>query len=66
MVAEDRYQAQKKYLKSKKRLSVWMEPDKYDAFKAAVEREGKTIYAVIHCVVDEYLERHQGRSNSQK
>lgn len=51
----DQYAAQKKYLQSKKRLSVWMDPDKYQRFKEKVQSQGKSVYGVINDFVDQYL-----------
>ncbi len=51
----DQYAAQKKYLQTRKRLSVWMDPDKYQQFKDKVQSEGKSIYGVINQFVDDYL-----------
>jgi ParG. len=57
-VSEDKYQSQRKYLEKQKRLQVWISPEKYDAFKAAVQQEGKSIYSVIHEFIDSYLSKN--------
>lgn len=56
---KDNYSAQKKYLASRKRLSVWMDPDKYERFKALVKENGESIYGLINQFVDDYLEAHR-------
>lgn len=56
---KDNYSAQKKYLSGRKRLSVWMDPDKYESFKALVKENGESIYGLIHQFVDDYLEAHR-------
>ena len=53
----DKYASQKKHLATKKRLMVWTSPDKLDAFKAAVEQNGTSMYAVINDFMDEYIEK---------
>ena len=55
VTSEDKYQAQKKYLKNKKKLSVWIDPEKHEKFKAAAVANGTTVYALIHAFVDDYL-----------
>ena len=52
----DQYAAQKKYLQTRKRLSVWMDPEKYQRFKEKVQGQGKSVYGVINEFVDQYLE----------
>lgn len=49
-------QAQKKYLAEKrKQLRVWVENEKYEQFKQAVEKDGTSIYAVINAFIDSYI-----------
>ena len=52
---QDKYNAQKKYLSQKKRVSVWMDADKYEKFKAAVQQNGDSIYALVNKLADDYL-----------
>ena len=51
----DKYAPQKKYLQSRKRLSVWVEAGKYKAFKDAVQKDGNSIYGLINSYIDKYL-----------
>ena len=51
----DKYAPQKKYLQSRKKLSVWVEAEKYEAFKEAVQKDGNSIYGLINSYIDEYL-----------
>ena len=60
MEKNDKYSAQKKYLKNKKQLRVWMEEEKYDCFKETAQNNGQSIYELVHKWVDEYLEK-QGK-----
>ena len=55
LLMEDKYNAQKKYLAQKKRVSVWMDADKYERFKAAVQQNGDSIYALVNKLADDYL-----------
>ena len=55
IMSESNYTAQKKYLQSKKQLRVWMDAEKYESFKTAVQKDGKSIYELINNFVDEYL-----------
>lgn len=55
---EDKYAAQKKYLSSRKSLRVWVAQDKYDTFKEAVTKNGKSIYSVINEFIDEYIKNN--------
>ncbi len=49
-------QAQKKYLAEKrKQLRVWVENEKYEQFKQAVEKDRTSIYAVINAFIDSYI-----------
>lgn len=51
------YDAQKKYLSGKKQLRVWVDSDKYTAFKEAVENNGESIYSAVNTFIDAYLKR---------
>lgn len=53
------YDAQKKYLSGKKQLRVWVDSDKYTAFKEAVENNGESIYSAVNTFIDDYLKRRQ-------
>lgn len=56
---QEKYAPQKKCLKNtRKQLRVWVENEKYDRFKEAVERNGDSIYSLIHRLIDEYLEQN--------
>lgn len=52
---EDKYSAQKKYLSNKKRLSVWVDPDKYERFKEKAKANGTSVYALVNQLMDDYL-----------
>lgn len=53
---ENKYAAQKKYLNDKrKKLSVWVDSEKYETFKAAVKEDGNSIYGLINAYIDDYL-----------
>lgn len=59
-MAEDKYSPQKKYLQDKrKRLSVWVEAEKYEAFKAAVHEDGKSIYGLVNDFIDDYMKNRK-------
>ncbi len=49
------YEAQKRYLAKKKALSVWVDPQKYEAFKEKTHKNGTSVYAEINKFVDDYL-----------
>ena len=57
---KDRYASQKKYLSTRKALRVWVDPDKYERFKAAAEANGTSVYALVNGFLDEYLEKNGG------
>lgn len=59
-MSESNYTAQKKHLQSKKQLRVWMDAEKYESFKTAVQKDGKSIYELINNFVDEYLKEKAG------
>ncbi len=49
------YEAQKKYLATRKRLNVWTDPQKYEAFKKKAQENGTSVYALINKFIDDYL-----------
>lgn len=54
----DQYAPQKKYLAQKrKRLSVWVETEKYEAFKSLVQSQNQSIYGLINAYIDEYMQK---------
>ena len=55
MTEKDKYQSQKKYLEKKKQLRVWVDENKYNQFKVAVEQNQTSIYALINQFIDNYL-----------
>ena len=55
MTEKDKYQSQKKYLEKKKQLRVWVDENKYNKFKVAVEQNQTSIYALINQFIDNYL-----------
>lgn len=59
-MSEDKYAAQKKHLQSKKQLRVWMDSEKYESFKTAVQKNGDSIYGIINAFVDDYLSKKAG------
>ncbi len=59
-MSEDKYAAQKKHLQNKKQLRVWMDAEKYESFKTAVQEDGTSIYELINDYVDEYLKKRAG------
>lgn len=60
-MSDDKYAPQKKYLsESRKRLSVWVQAEKYEAFKAAVQEDGNSIYGLINNYIDEYMKNRAG------
>ena len=53
---KDKYSSQKKHLSEhKKQLRVWIDPQKYAEFQAAVEKNGTSIYAVINDYIEKYI-----------
>ena len=60
IMSESNYAAQKKHLQSKKQLRVWMDAEKYESFKTAVQKDGKSIYELINNFVAEYLKEKAG------
>ncbi|MDD6255103.1 MAG: plasmid partition protein ParG [Eubacteriales bacterium] len=59
MPEKDKYAAQKKYLATRKKMSVWVDADKYERFKAAVKENGESVYGLINRYIDDYLEKHE-------
>ncbi len=55
-MSKDKYAAQKKCLSSKKQLRVWMDEDKYNAFKELVQSQGLSVYSVINDFVSSYID----------
>ena len=55
--------AQKKYLASQKQLRVWLDAEKFEAFKSAASGNGTSMHRLINDFVDEYLEAN-GRTHS--
>lgn len=52
----EEYNAQKKYLSDKKKqLRVWVDAEKYEAFKQAVKKNGESIYGLINKYIDGYI-----------
>ena len=47
--------AQKKYLASQKQLRVWLDADKFEAFKSAAADNGTSMHRLINDFVDGYL-----------
>lgn len=52
---QNNYEPQKKYLDKRKQLRVWIDPQKYAEFQAAVEKNGTSIYAVINDYIEKYI-----------
>ena len=55
MQESDKYASQKNHLSKQKQLRVWVNPDKYEAFKQKVEANGASIYFLINAWIDQYL-----------
>lgn len=58
-MSDDKYFAQKKYLEKRKQLRVWLDAEKYEAFKEAAEKNGASVYSLINSFVNEYLEKNK-------
>lgn len=58
-MSDDKYTAQKKYLEKRKQLRVWIDAEKYEAFKEAAEKNGASVYSLINGFVNEYLEKNK-------
>lgn len=58
-MSDNKYIAQKKYLEKRKQLRVWLDAEKYEAFKEAAEKNGVSLYSLINGFVDEYLEKNK-------
>ncbi|MGI6205999.1 MAG: plasmid partition protein ParG [Anaerovoracaceae bacterium] len=59
MSEKDKYAAQKKYLATRKKLSVWVDAEKYEKFKSLVKENGESIYGLINQYIDDYLREHE-------
>lgn len=55
-MAEDKYSAQKEYLKKQKQLRVWVDPEKYATFAQKVKENGQSIHSVINQFIEDYCE----------
>lgn len=55
----DKYEAQKKYLSTKKQLRVWIDGEKFERFKKTTTENGDSIYGVINSCVDDYLKENE-------
>ena len=45
-----------KHLKEKRhQLRVWVENEKYEAFKELVDKNGVSIYSLINTFIDDYI-----------
>ena len=51
----EKYASQKRYLKNRKQLRVWVDTEKYEAFKKTVEDNNESVYSVINRFIDNYL-----------
>jgi hypothetical protein len=58
-MTEDKYAAQKRYLKKRKELRVSVDADKYEAFKAAVHEDGNSIYGLVNDFIDDYMKNRK-------
>lgn len=56
-MSDNKYNSQRKYLDKQKQLRVWVNPEKYEQFRAAVEKNGTSMYAVINQFIDDYIEK---------
>ncbi|MBS4785202.1 MAG: hypothetical protein KH009_03720 [Clostridiales bacterium] len=56
-MTEDKYSAQKEYLKKRKQLRVWVDPEKYAAFAQRAEENGQSIHSIINQFIEEYSEK---------
>ena len=52
---ENKYNSQKKYLKTKKQLRVWTDEEKYNNFQKVIEDNGESIYSVINKYMDSVI-----------
>ena len=55
-MTEDKYSAQKEYLKKQKQLRVWVDPEKYAACAQTAKEHGQSIHAVITQFIEEYCQ----------
>lgn len=59
-MTEDKYSAQKEYLKKQKQLRVWVDPEKYALFAQKAKENDLSIHAVINQFIDDYLKNRKG------
>ena len=55
----DKYAPQKKYLEKRYNLRVWVDQEKYDRFKALVDANGTSVYALVNQMIDRYIEENR-------
>lgn len=55
---EAQKRATKKYKESKKRVELWLSPEKKDLYRKLAERNGMRLSEYIICLLDEKLEKH--------
>lgn len=58
-MSDDKYSPQRKYLDKQKQLRVWVNPEKYEQFRAAVEKNGTSMYAVINQFIADYIDQNR-------
>lgn len=58
---QENFQAQKKYLSTKKQLRVWVSMDKYNEFHKIVTANNSSIYAVINNFIDDYIKSYASK-----
>lgn len=56
---DNKYSSQRKYLDKQKRLQVWVNSEKYEQFRAAVEKSDTSMYAVINQFIADYIDQHK-------
>lgn len=56
----DKYATQKKHLATQKQVRVWVNPEKYEAFKEKASSEGTSIYALVNQWISQYLQEKPG------
>lgn len=59
-MSDDKYSSQRKYLDRQKRLQVWVNAEKYEQFRAAVEKNGTSMYAVVNQFIADYIDQNKG------
>lgn len=51
-----------KHLKDKRhQLRVWVTNEKYDTFKALVDKNGDSIYSLVNTLIDDYIAEHTSK-----